>query len=152
VHRFEPRERGFVLEGSHDGFAHLAGSPRHVRTLTATAAAIEVEDRVEGGAGQAVRARLLLHPDASVRRDGAALRIECGAVAVELACEHEVELADAWWCPDFGVRLATRQIVIRYPAAPCRGSFRLARAEVRSTGRGPRSLVELAPEKRPVRA
>ena len=31
--KYEPSEDGFVLEGTHDGFAHLDGAPRHIRSL-----------------------------------------------------------------------------------------------------------------------
>jgi uncharacterized heparinase superfamily protein len=141
VLRFEARERGFVLEGSHDGFACLAGQPEHVRKLTATPDSIEVEDRIVGGAGQRVRARLLLHPDAQLERVNNLLRIELGPIAVALDCAHPCDVVEAWWCPDFGVRLPTKQLVITYPPAPCRGAFRLVRRGVHARAPEPPSLV-----------
>ena len=55
---------GLVLEGTHDGFDHLPGRPRHVRrfVMSPAAGSIEIVDRIEGDGHQAAIARLLLHP------------------------------------------------------------------------------------------
>jgi uncharacterized heparinase superfamily protein len=137
--RYEELADGFVLEGAHDGYVHLAGSPRHVRTFTARAEQLTIADRVEGGAGQRVRARLLLHPDVRVERAGSSVRLISGDVAVELACDCALSIVDAQWCPDFGVGLPTRQIVLEYPPAPCAMSFQLARVPVAVEADEPRA-------------
>ena len=128
VHLFAPRTNGFVLEGSHDGYAHLVGRPIHVRKLTALRDALEIEDEILGGAGQRVHARLLLHPDARVARTDNGVIIALDELTFTLATEHPVTLADALSCPDFGVQHATVQIVVDLGRAPCRGRIALRRA------------------------
>lgn len=125
---FRPKPDGFELEGAHDGFAHLRGRPIHERKFVVGPAGIDVEDRVQGGAGQVVRARLLLHPECRITREAGRLRIEHSGTAVFLEHECDAKLVDSWWCPDFGQKLATRQIVLEYGHAPCNGRFRLSKA------------------------
>lgn len=128
VHLFAPRANGFVLEGSHDGYAHLVGRPIHVRKLTALRDALEIDDEILGGAGQRVHARLLLHPDARVALTEKGVSIALDELTFTLATELPVALAEALWCPDFGVRRATVQIVVDLGFAPCRGRIALRRA------------------------
>jgi uncharacterized heparinase superfamily protein len=144
--RYEELEGGFVLEGAHDGYEHLAGSPRHIRTLRARADEIRVDDRIIGGAGQRVRARLLLHPDVRVERLATGLLLSSGEVVVELDCAHVITVVDACWCPDFGVSLPTRQIVIEYAPAPSSGSFTLTHVAVPRAMPEPRSITDRASE------
>ncbi len=117
-----------IVDGSHDGYARLPGRPIHHRTLEATAGRLDVEDRVVGGAGQAVRARLLCHPDCAVQptKDGAHLTRD--GVHARLRTASALSIVPAWWMPDFGQRLATSQVVLEYGAAPCAGRFTLERA------------------------
>lgn len=126
--RFEPLGAGFVLQGSHDGYAHLAGKPRHMRRLSVTSGQVVVDDTVYGGAGQRAQARLLLHPDVRARRVRRGLALQCGDLWILLETSCPVALVDAHWCPDFGVRRATQQVVISYGHAPCTGRFTLAHA------------------------
>jgi uncharacterized heparinase superfamily protein len=117
-----------IVDGSHDGYARLPGRPIHHRTLEATAGRLEVEDRVVGGAGQAVRARLLCHPDCAVQptEDGAHLTRD--GVHARLRTASVLSIVPAWWMPDFSQRRATSQVVLEYGAAPCTGRFTLERA------------------------
>lgn len=124
--RWETSEDGFVLEGSHDGFAHLAGVPIHRRCFRATPDEIRIEDRVEGGAGQIARARLLLHPGCRVIREAlCAVTIRRGRAAARIVSDAPIDVVDADWFPDFGVRIATKQLVVEYGAAPCTGGMTL---------------------------
>ena len=118
---------GFVLEGSHDGYVHLPGRPRHHRRLEAQLGRIRVEDRVSGGQGQLASARILLHPEATTRPIDGGLEIGLGDLKFELATTSSLETEAAPWYPDFGVERTTQQIVVRYGPAPCRGSFELRR-------------------------
>lgn len=125
VHSYQPRADGFDFEGSHDGYKRLPGAPHHQRRFTCSPAGIAVHDSVTGGAGQAVRARLLLHPDFAAEPTGEGVRISDGEIAVLLITDAEVGIVDAWWCPRFGERLPCRQLVLTYGSAPCTGSFEL---------------------------
>jgi uncharacterized heparinase superfamily protein len=106
LHRFEPRPDGFLLEGSHDGYAGLPGAPRHVRRFAVGPGRIDVEDRVAGGRG--------------------------GDVRIALTTAAALTWVDACWWPDFGVELPAKQIVLDYGRAPCSGGFVL---EATSPGR-----------------
>jgi uncharacterized heparinase superfamily protein len=126
VHRYQARDGGFVLEGSHDGYRRLAGAPVHRRTFDASPARIGVRDEVRGGAGQAVAARLLLHPECTVDAVPGGAVIRRGGVEVALTSEARVTVAEARWFPDFGVEARTLQVTLHYGAAPCAGGFVLA--------------------------
>jgi hypothetical protein len=119
----------FVLEGSHDGYRRLPGSPLHSRRIEATTRRIAVEDRVTGGCGQAAQAFLLLHPDCSVNVRPGGASIGNGRLLVELRTDFPVEAVDAWWMPDFGDRRKTVQLRIDYGGCPCAGSFMLEATE-----------------------
>ncbi len=70
-HYVQVRLEKLELEGSHDGYQRLDGSPRHRRKFAVTPERIQVRDVVEGGAGQAVRARLCcIRTARSSRRKG----------------------------------------------------------------------------------
>lgn len=125
VHSYQSRDDGFVLEGSHDGYRSLLGAPRHRRRFACSPAGIAVYDTVTGGAGQPVRARLLLHPDFTALRTAEGARLSDGEFTVLLATGAEVKVADASWCPRFGERLPCHQLVLTYGSAPCAGSFEL---------------------------
>lgn len=113
------------LRGSHDGYDHLRGAPRHRRHLHATPERIHVKDEITGGNGQPVRARLLLHPDCRVETEADGLRILGHRVVVRLRSSAPVRVETSSWCPDFGERRKTSQLVLELGPAPCRGHFEL---------------------------
>ena len=117
-----------ILEGSHDGYSRLSGQPIHHRSLSASVGRVDVEDRVVGGAGQAVRARLLFHPDCTVRPTENGVILERDRVRARLRTASPTSIVPAWWMPDFGRRRPTSQVVLEYGPAPCTGSFTLERA------------------------
>jgi uncharacterized heparinase superfamily protein len=121
--RYEAGDQGFVLVGTHDGYSRLPGRPVHRRRFDASPRRIEVADVVEGGAGQPVRSRLLLHPECVVKPDLDGVTVTRGGAAFRMTSPVPVRVQDAWWMPDFGVRLPTRQLVLDYGAAPCKGGF-----------------------------
>jgi len=116
-----------VLEGSHDGYARLSGRPIHHRVLRTDLRQVAVQDRVEGGSGQTVRARLLCHPGCAVRPTDDGVLLEREHVTVRLRTTSRASVERAWWLPDFGLRLETSQIVLDYGRAPCSGRFMLER-------------------------
>ena len=128
LHRYEAKGTHFVLEGSHDGYAHLPGGPIHTRVFDAEPSRIIIEDRVHGGNGQKVEARLLLHPD--VRIDPTSERrfeLILGEDRVILEGTYPLRVLPDYWYPDFGVKVPTFRIVLDYGPAPCSGSFTLSR-------------------------
>ncbi len=122
-HHYSETGGGFVLEASHDGYRHLTGAPIHTRRFDATPTCIRVNDRVSGGDGQPVRARLLLHPDFQATPSEEGLVIANGRIRALLRTPHPISLEQGWWSPEFNTRLSTIQIVMHYGAAPCQGEF-----------------------------
>lgn len=118
VHEHTQGGNGFVLDGSHDGYRRLPGAPIHRRRLAVEPGTLEIADRIEGGAGQPVRARFLLHPECRVSLEQGAVRVERERVQVLLRSEGRIELERAWFCPDFGVRLDAPRILLHQDAAP----------------------------------
>lgn len=128
--RHESHSGGFVLEGEHDGYRHLAGAPVHRRRLVATPRTLVIEDEVRGGVGQRVEARLLLHPSvtAMVGKERMAI-LRCGELELLVETRATMRLERAWWSPDIGVRIPTQRLVLELPPAPCRGSLRIQRLD-----------------------
>jgi uncharacterized heparinase superfamily protein len=110
---------GLVLEGTHDGYDHLPGRPRHRRrfTIGAGADAIEILDRIEGGDGTGT-AHFLLHPALEVRLEGDRARLHGKGVVAELVAEAPVILdPDAHWSPDMGLWLPATRLRIPFRTA-----------------------------------
>ncbi len=129
--RYEPHACGFVLEGEHDGYRHLAGSPRHRRRFVATATSLVIEDEVLGGRGQHVQSSVLLHPSVSaVVADGRMAILRCEGVEVLVESRAHMRLESAFWSPDLGVRIATQRLVFEHADAPSRSTVRLQRLMV----------------------
>ncbi|HET7275806.1 MAG TPA: alginate lyase family protein [Longimicrobiaceae bacterium] len=120
---YEITRNGFVLEGAHDGYRHLGII--HRRRLDVAPMRISVCDRIEGGRGQEVTARLLLHPNCQVREDAGRWVIRGRTAEVGLTTSASVRIERAWWMSDFGVREETLQLILQYPPAPCAGHFLL---------------------------
>ena len=112
----------FIFEGAHDGFRYLDGNPIHIRRIEAGANRLNIEDRVDGGAGQDVKARFLCHPDNDLSLKDNVCYIKVGDIEVRMETTGLVEIQDAWYMPDFGVRRPAKQIVVSYGDAPCGGS------------------------------
>jgi uncharacterized heparinase superfamily protein len=122
-HHYAEHAGGFVLEASHDGYRHLTGAPVHTRRFHASATAIRVDDRITGGQGQPVRARLLLHPGFQAERTEEGVLLTRGRVRALLRTRQPLSLTQAWWSPEFNTRIPTIQIVMDLGAAPCEGGF-----------------------------
>jgi uncharacterized heparinase superfamily protein len=114
------------LRGSHDGFAHLAGEPTHRRTFIATTTRVEVEDVVEGGAGQVVRSALLLHPDVGVEEvTHRSATLVIGQRRVRLSTDAGLSVTQDEWWPDVGQRAPALRLNLDYGRAPCACTYSL---------------------------
>jgi uncharacterized heparinase superfamily protein len=115
VHRASP-DGGMVLEGTHDGFARLPGRPFPVRRFTVApdVRTVVIEDRIEGGRGQAATARFLLHPDCALMVEGERARIRRANVEIELITEAPLVRERATWSPDMGVLLPAERLAVPF--------------------------------------
>lgn len=125
--RWEPHAAGFLLEGAHDGFAHLPGRPLHVRRLVVSADALDIVDRVEGLTDRRVFLNFLLHPGVDARVVARGIELRRGAVRIVFESSAPFEVVPAAWWPDMGVELPTNRIVVAWPLGEteARSIFRL---------------------------
>jgi uncharacterized heparinase superfamily protein len=112
---WEPRTDGFVLEGTHDGFKHLTGAPRHVRRFEADRAGIVIHDRIEGQPDRPASIGFLLHPQAVIEVAGreAVIRREAGKIKIRMSSTLPIEVEDAVWWPDMGHEKQTHRLQVR---------------------------------------
>lgn len=104
---------GFVLEGTHDGFCHLPGKPRHVRRFEASPDRVLIRDRIEGTPNRPARIGFLLHPDAEATLAGTTATVRHGAGVIEMTCDAPMEIEPAVWWPCMGLERATSRLVMR---------------------------------------
>jgi hypothetical protein len=107
--------KGFVLVGSHDGFAHLPGAPRHLRRFEAEPARLIIEDRLLGGKPGRARAAYLCHPACSVTVNGREATIVREGTTVNMSAPSPIRLEDAEWYPDLYVAHPTKRICFDLP-------------------------------------
>lgn len=112
---WRPLPEGFILTGSHDGFVHLPGAPRHVRRFEATPGRLVIEDRLVGAEPRTAQAAYLLHPDCRVEVNGQQAIIGAGPVAVTLTAPAALRLEEAEWFPDLYVARPTRRLRFDLP-------------------------------------
>jgi uncharacterized heparinase superfamily protein len=114
---FRERPGGFALEGWHDGYARLAGAPRHARRFAWHAdGVLLVRDRVEAGRSVRARSRLHLHPECRIEAvEGSAARVAHpgGVFQVRFAGPGELRIEPSRHFPRFGLELATSALVFR---------------------------------------
>jgi uncharacterized heparinase superfamily protein len=114
VRYYEAGACGFVLEGSHDGFRNLSGSPVHVRRFEADPRSLRIVDRVEGGDHVGASIGFLLHPDVVVTAEDAVVVLACDHAKAIVRCSRRISVVDAVYWPDMGCELPTRRLVVRF--------------------------------------
>ncbi len=109
----EVSEDHLVVEATHDGFAHLSGRPRHVRRMAVRGDAVDIDDRIDAGAGQAATVGYLLHPEVVVEilPDGGFV-LSRGEARIAFATSLPARVEPAVWWPDMGVELPTKRLLI----------------------------------------
>ena len=119
VHRlaYQPRDREFMLEGTHDGFVRLDGSPRHVRRFEVSPQRLTIRDRVEGQSKQHAAVAFLLHPGCEIALAGRQARVETDGTKLVIECSVPLSLETAVWWPDMGVEIATYRLRGEFAAA-----------------------------------
>jgi uncharacterized heparinase superfamily protein len=114
VLRYEPTNDGFVLEGTHDGFNHLPGRPRHRRRFTVARSRILIDDSIVGNDRHDAIASFLLHPECQLHVDGSTAELRCGTSGLHLRASGPLDTERAVWFPDMGVSLDTSRLKLRY--------------------------------------
>jgi uncharacterized heparinase superfamily protein len=108
---------GWRARGSHDGYRHLGGVVHERRIhLSSDGGALEGEDLLRGRGPHDAAARFHLHPDVAVRREAgrSTLILESSAGAWRFSgADVAPEIEASLYCPSFGVRRRTSQLVLR---------------------------------------
>lgn len=116
---WEPRSDGFSLDGTHDGFTHAPGAPRHVRRFDVSPDRVAIRDTIEGENQVGASAGMLLHPDVTIANEGSnpgtELTLIVGGTHIALTATERVRIEPAVWWPDMGVEKPTQRLVIRFP-------------------------------------
>ena len=107
---WQGRADGCRLEGCHDGFARLPGSPSHHRRFDVSREQIIIEDCVEGAQGHICMSGLLLHPACDVMVEGGMAEIDNSGVRVRIECDVPLQLEEAEWYPDLHVVESTQRL------------------------------------------
>ena len=116
----------FQLSGRHDGYAAMAGKPIHERRFDVRAGVIRVNDRVLGGRGQAIVARLLLAPGADVEVSDHQVVARIADVTLTVTSSGRLAARQVEYYPDFGVCETAWQVQIDMGAAPGGGDFTIS--------------------------
>ncbi|MGE8944325.1 heparinase II/III family protein [Leptospira interrogans] len=116
VRIWQPRADGFTLEGAHNGFEHLPGSPIHVRRFETSASEIVIEDRIEGEPREEATIGFLLHPNVRAQVTGDQTILRFGQREVSISATQPIRAEDAVWWADLGRELPTTRLRIALPA------------------------------------
>ena len=128
IHSATHSQNGFDIDAEHDGYRLMTGKPRVRRRIRARPGRVEVRDQTLGGNGQCMEAALLLSPDIGVREIGDIWLLEhIDGPALRLKSDYTITVEEATWMPDFGKRINTLRIWMKFGAAPCLGNWSLER-------------------------
>lgn len=117
VLQHRPTAAGFVLEGTHDGFAHLPHRPRHVRLLTATPDRLEIRDRIESSGSNTAEAGLLLHPDCRVTIAAGRATVATETTTVMIESSAAITAESAEWFPELHASRPTTRLRMTFAGA-----------------------------------
>lgn len=104
-----------IVEASHDGFTHLAGSPTHNRRFDATSTSLTLTDTITGRPTMPAALAFLLHPSARITPTPDGVIIHQGPTTLTLTSTLKIAIEPAVWWPDLGVEHATHRIRLPIP-------------------------------------
>ncbi len=124
VLKYEVNRSGFQLEGTHDGFAHLRGAPRHIRHFEVRPREVVIRDRIEGKSDLSASIGFLLDPAAHVDASACEALIRRGASRIRMTSTLPIGVEEAVWWPNMGHERRTKRLRIRL--APAAGEASVA--------------------------
>ncbi len=120
---------GFSLEGRHDGYRRLAGSPVHRRTFRfQPGGLLEVNDRVTATREVAAASRIHLHPDCRIEErepGGVIVTHPGGRVKIEFIGPGELGIEGSSYSPRFGCRQDNIALTYRARGSEIENGFRI---------------------------
>lgn len=108
---------GFDLEGWHDGYRHLRGSPKHHRRFQWRESGIlQVWDRVDSTASHELNSRVHLAPECEiVRIEGKVVQVRApsGDFYISFSGDGNLTVEESLYCPEFGRAVPNRVLVMK---------------------------------------
>ena len=131
VVEYEAKADGFVLEGTHDGFTHLHGAPRHFRRFEVRPGEIVIRDRVEGKPKVAASIGFLLGPGVQIDVSSHQALIRTGASLIRMTSTLPICVEEGVWWPNMGHEERTSRLRIRLGPGVSEAStvFQVARTQ-----------------------
>ena len=116
---------GFLLEGSHTGYAHLPGRPIAFRHIEAEPERILIADRLVCSQWRPAAVCLLLHPDCAVQLDGPVAIVTRGDARLAITASQPLAAEPAIWWPDMGQEIETTRLRLTLPPSCLESSLEL---------------------------
>lgn len=111
--QWRPSATGFLLTGSHNGFAHLPGSPEHVRCYDFAPEKLTITDRLSRCKRRTAQAAYLFHPDCRIELTGPqSALVSRKHIRMSVTAPGPLHLEEAEWYPDLYVALPTKRLRI----------------------------------------
>jgi uncharacterized heparinase superfamily protein len=116
--RWAPRNDGFDLIASHDGYTRLMGKPVHRRSFTYQAGGfLNFVDRVDAAKPVTCRSYLHLHPDCScglLDERTASVSYPGGRFHVSFSGSGKLDLEEGLYCPEFTLKQKNQNLVFTW--------------------------------------
>lgn len=116
-----------ILEGAHDAYSHLEGSPVHRRVISLDSAGAVFRDVLESRSTRtAGRLFFHFHPDCRLEGKGRFWRVRLGPSVFSLECDSPLSQEEGWYSPEFGLRIPAPALSVRIGPDPVKTRIRLA--------------------------
>jgi hypothetical protein len=112
VMKYQMSGDGFILEGTHDGFSHLQGAPRHIRRFEVRSKRVMIHDCVNGDPVVRASIGFLLEPGVEVNVSGSNALLRQGASRIQMTSTLPIHVEDGVWWPNMGHEEPTKRLRI----------------------------------------
>jgi len=118
--KIEQDKESVSVSCSHDGYTRLPGQPVHNRKWVFSSGRLVVLDRIKGKFTSSI-ARFHINPSIQITNEhtfGVTLRLpNCGNEVTVLVLKGMASIENSYYSPEFGVRLETKCLVVRFDSA-----------------------------------
>lgn len=119
----DPSSGAIRMQGAHDGFHRLPGGPIHKREIELTAGSLNIRDFLSAGGGTS-RVYFHFHPDCLLDRQDGKIRIQSTGGSLVLEADHPIKIEDSWYCPEFGLRIRNKAVIVEGASLEFRCMFK----------------------------
>jgi Heparinase II/III-like protein len=111
IHDWKCGPDGFILEGSHNGFAPVTAT----RRVEASTNSVKITDRLDQEVGGRAHISLLLHPDCTLVLEGLVATITNKDAVLVIEAQHPWAIEPAVYWPDMGTELPSERLRLTLP-------------------------------------